>query len=324
MISVIVPVYNVDKYLERCVESIQNQSYKNIEILLIDDGSKDNSGDICDKLASKDSRIIVIHKENGGLSSARNTGLDIAKGQWISFVDSDDYIHRDMLNNLHNCATCNGVAMAICGFTMVDEDGKYLKLYIPTQQVLEGIELQRYFFEEGKGKEYVWNKLYNVDIFKDIRFPIGKLYEDIFILPEVLLRSKKGAFISWEGYYYTQRNSGISKDLNISRQMDGLEAKQSKLAFMEKYYPILIPKAKEEIIESCCWLLYKTYEVKGYDFKENKLKILNAFHREKIGLKRNGINIKIAIFLIDKSPWLFHKIYKIVVEEKRKFIWRKR
>ena len=243
MISVIIPVFNVEKYLKRCVKSIQEQSYQDIEIILINDGSTDSSGRICDELALQDSRIELIHKENGGISSTRNVGLEHARGNWISFIDSDDFVHPDMLKTLLLCAVKNKVRLVICGFNVVNEDEIIQNTYNPPLQKLKGEELHKYFFEAGKGMEYLWNKLYDSNLLKTIRFPEGKIYEDTFVLPKILELSKKVAFVDWAGYSYTQRSSGISRNMDMNQQMDGLEAKQSKVRFMERNYPSLVPKA---------------------------------------------------------------------------------
>lgn len=311
MISVIVAVYNVENYLERCVKSILDQSYENIEILLIDDGSTDSSGTICDEFSKINQNVKVLHKENGGLSSARNAGLDHAQGQWISFIDSDDYVHPDMLRTLLSNAIMQNTKAAVCGLAKVNEKGIMIESYLPRPQVLEREALHRYFFEEGKGTEYMCNKLFHKKLLQDIRFPIGKLYEDTFVLPEILEESKKAVFIDFIGYFYVQREKTISRDINMERQIDGLEAKQSKLSFMEKHYPLLVPKASCEIMEACCWLLYKTYQTKGTDYDNNWKKILETFHKENKRAEKNGFKICAAGMLVTLSPCLFCKLYHI-------------
>ena len=127
LISIIVPIYNVEKYLKQCIESIISQTYRNIEIILVDDGSPDNCGKICDEYSQKDKRIIVLHKENGGLSDARNKGIDIAKGDYLTFVDSDDFVNIDYIEKLYNSIKFNNTKLAQCGISKVDENNEIIE-----------------------------------------------------------------------------------------------------------------------------------------------------------------------------------------------------
>ena len=180
-ISVIVPVYNVEQYLERCVESIVNQTYKNLEIILVNDGSTDNSGELCDELAKKDNRIKVVHKENGGLSDARNNGERESTGEYIIFIDSDDYIHHEMLNTLYNQIVEKNADVSICGVMNVYSNSE-------TPQCSD-INMDFVCDKEGFLKEYligekipgsICNKLLKKSIADKLEFPVGKIYEDAF------------------------------------------------------------------------------------------------------------------------------------------------
>ena len=181
LISVIIPVYNVEKYLDRCVESVVNQTYKNLEIILIDDGSTDNCLAKCDEWARKDSRIKVIHKKNGGLSDARNAGLKIAQGKYIGFVDSDDWIRCDMYQMLYERLQIDDSDIAACGVEMIWEDGKSSQLLTKMGKcVLNKQEAMRAIVEETWLKQPVWYKLYRTESIQGILFPIGKYHEDVF------------------------------------------------------------------------------------------------------------------------------------------------
>ena len=186
LISVIVPVYNVEKYLKKCIQSIINQTYKNLEIILVDDGSSDNSGKICDEFAQKDNRIKVIHKTNGGLSDARNAGLDVMSGEWVSFVDSDDFVSPYYIENLHYLVNKYDVDMAITSFVrFFNENTKLSSNKISNQEVLihnpdEAIKNMLY------GKYYSVSacfKIYKKDLFYNNRFTKGKIYEDFELTP---------------------------------------------------------------------------------------------------------------------------------------------
>lgn len=165
LISVIVPVYNVSKYLNQCIESIINQTYTNLEIILIDDGSNDESEKICDEYKNKDDRIIVIHQENGGLSAARNAGLDICKGKYISFVDSDDYPEPNFIDCLYSSLIENNVKVSMCDINHVDENSQTIETEKwDSTDIVSGREI----FKRNKGfiHSVVWNKLYSADIWK--------------------------------------------------------------------------------------------------------------------------------------------------------------
>jgi len=215
-ISVIVPVYNVEKFIKRCLDSIINQTMRDLEIILVNDGSTDNSGKICDEYAQLDNRITVIHKENGGLSSARNTGLDVATGEWISFVDSDDYIEKNMYEVLYKTAIEEDVDICICFFKYLTVDNKML--FNPTQEQLyiNGRYNTKEFLNLIYKDEYLngicvsaVNKIYKKNIFDNIRFNT-KIYEDDELLNHVYMKDMN-IFILNNGFYiYAQNLSSLS------------------------------------------------------------------------------------------------------------------
>ena len=215
MISVIVPIYNVEKYLAECIESILQQSYNDLEIILVDDGSPDNCGAICDEYQSKDSRIIVIHKENGGISDARNAGMDIATGEYIAFVDSDDFIHPRMYEYLLKALTDYNSDFSACDYF---EFSKYNP--IPTSNISsEGT----YIFDklgdknchlnnllQGSHKNYVWNKLYKKSYLENIRFKKGMKYEDVIFSADISPYINKYVIIKDKLYYYRRNTSSTT------------------------------------------------------------------------------------------------------------------
>lgn len=194
LISVIVPIYNVEKYLNKCIESIINQSYSNLEIILVDDGSKDSSGIMCDSYILKDKRIKVIHKENGGLSDARNVGLDKAKGEYIVFIDSDDWIDEKMIEILYNIIKKNNSDISICDYFLAyNEEIQTQKEDIEIIN-LSNIEALKTIYDKDLGVCMIvaWNKLYKRNLFKDdIRYPYGKIHEDEFTTYKLLYKAKK-------------------------------------------------------------------------------------------------------------------------------------
>ena len=177
LISIIVPVYKVEKYIHRCVDSVINQTYKNIEIILVDDGSPDNCGRICDEYAAKDSRIKVIHKPNGGLSDARNCGIEAADGEWLMFIDSDDWIESNMAETLLNIAINNNVRMAVCGVVLFDDEKEYVPEYL---KVEEGFFSAEEIFKKNIPTCFVvaCNKIMHKSLFEFFRFEKGRIHED--------------------------------------------------------------------------------------------------------------------------------------------------
>ena len=225
-ISVIVPVYRVEKYLERCVNSLTCQTLSDIEIILVDDGSPDGCPALCDELAKKDGRIKVLHKENEGLGLARNSGMSLASGEYIAFVDSDDYIAPEMYETLYKAVQSTGADLALCDYAAVDEAGTpclppYTGL---AQRIFTGRELLKR--ATNTMAQPAWNKLYRRAIFAQLRYPEGKLNEDIFVLPEICLNTKKAVVVPKELYYYVQRGSSIMNGSKTLRHFDAAEAAQ--------------------------------------------------------------------------------------------------
>lgn len=235
-LSIIVPVYNVEQYLDNCINSILNQTYRNFELILIDDGSPDKSAEICDKYRLLDNRIKVIHKKNGGLSSARNAGLEIATGKYIGFVDSDDWINKDMYDKMLNLAEKNEADIVQCEYLEVYDN----KIIMQPKENSE-FEVSNKFDALEKiinfGQEHVngvvsWNKIYKSYLFNDIRFPIGKLNEDEFTTYKLVHKSEKIIFLKEKLYYYRQTpNSIMNKKFNV-RRVDLLEAIKELVIFL--------------------------------------------------------------------------------------------
>ena len=210
-ISIIVPVYNMEKYLERCVDSILAQTYTNIEVILVDDGSKDSSPKICDSYAEQDSRVKVVHKINGGLSSARNAGLDVASGGYIGFVDSDDYISAEMYELLAKRLDESDCEIANVMYVRADEEGNTTPSKVPhnTDKEISALQFTRELMLHT-GDVSVWSKLFRAEIFNGVRFPEGKLNEDLLFMLDVFCKVNKVAYVAHVGYYYFIRGGSIS------------------------------------------------------------------------------------------------------------------
>lgn len=237
LISIIVPIYNVEQYLDKCVKSIQNQTYQNLEIILVDDGSPDHCGAMCDEYAQSDKRIRVIHKKNGGLADARNHGLDIARGDYIAFVDSDDYIHPQMYESMLRAAVDNEADIVISDWKKVNqEENHLLENMIPDEkrlQAVDGKKIQYLYFDKPDSRityTVAWNKLYTKEIFTGRRFPVGKVHEDEFVTFQILYDAKKIIYLPEELYFYLVRDVSIMGKFNMKR-FDIFDAYAEKLNF---------------------------------------------------------------------------------------------
>ena len=237
LISVIIPIYMVEKYLNKCIDSVINQTYKNLEIILVNDGSKDNCKKICEEYAKKDSRIKIINKSNGGLSDARNKGLEVSNGKYIGFVDSDDYISKDMYKNLYENIIKYDADIAICEYIEVNENGENIK---ENKKIIEnGVkiysreEAMYKLLEDNEITNHVWNKLYKSSLFKDIEFPKGLKFEDIAVMYKLIDKANRVVHISEILYFYVQRDGSI---LNM-RTEDLIETRikidRERLNFLE-------------------------------------------------------------------------------------------
>lgn len=211
LVSVIVPIYNVEQYVERCIRSIVNQTYTNLEILLIDDGSPDRCPTICDMWAQKDSRIKVVHKPNGGLSSARNAGLDICNGDFISFVDSDDWIERDMIQFLLDACIKNGCALAVCGRYVHYE--KINKLQIDkcpiNNEIIDSKTFTAHMLIGSNCDCSACDKLFHKSLWDSMQFPEGRIYEDVAILYKIVLQTSYVATLNQPLYHYLRHSNSI-------------------------------------------------------------------------------------------------------------------
>lgn len=222
-ISIIVPVYNVERYLHRCVDSILAQTYSDYELILVDDGSPDNCGAICDEYAAKDSRVHVIHQKNGGVSAARNAGLEraFANGcQWVAFVDSDDWIHSRFLEVLHRTAVENAVMLSFCGFCYVQEGEDVSENTLPDALHVNVHSPEDVFYSRNDEivMSYVCRCLFHIRLLLGIRFPEGRLWEDAYVFPEIIFRTERVAEVNAKLYYYLQRKrSTVNSNWSIAK-----------------------------------------------------------------------------------------------------------
>lgn len=286
IVSIIVPIYKVEPYIRQCINSILNQTYKNLEIILVDDGSPDDCGMICDEYAQKDTRIKVIHKENGGLSSARNAGLEVAKGDFIAFIDSDDYVSENFIKILYDLCIKNNADIAECDF---------IKFEIEPEELLKKEKIEKFTALEMQERIYsndyvrtivVWNKLYRREVYKDLRFPDGKINEDEFTTYKAFDKCNKGIVTTnQELYYYRYNENSIMGRKFNAKRLDALDAfEERKEYYREKAYTELYEKTVEKYQN-----ILKTYYLLTKKYIKSSNKYLNLIKKR---AKENNIHYK--------------------------------
>ena len=265
MISVIVPIYNSGKYLNKCVDSLLNQSYKSFELLLIDDGSKDNSLSICNKYAAQDSRVKVYHKENEGIAKTRNYGLRIAAGEYITFVDSDDYVDHDFLRLLFEAIEENHCELSICSFARF-MDSRIMHNTYEKSRVIDKTNLELLIFTDSNIGKANWNKLYNAQLLENIQFPDLCLGEDYVFNFEYFKNVKKVAIIDKELYYYRITPDSLSNltDYNRKKMMDQIISRSSVIESIQNKKALAMAKKEYlKAVKNAMILLLKSKDCGG-------------------------------------------------------------
>lgn len=253
LISVIVPVYNVEAYLDKCISSIVNQTYRNLEIILVDDGSPDNCPAMCDAWKEKDSRIVVLHKENGGLSDARNAGMGAAHGEFISFIDGDDWIEPRFFEILQHELEAQNADVAAVQYRLCwegdacERQSAYEHVTVYDRQTAMRLLIQNQI------KQVVWNKLYRSAQIRDIPFEKGKVHEDEFWTYQVIGRIERFAAIDYIGYDYFQRAGSIMGAGYSSKRLDAVEAKTRRQAYLTEHMPELAPEGARDLLFTCLY-----------------------------------------------------------------------
>lgn len=308
LISVIVPVYKVEKYLNRCIDSIIKQTYHNLEILLVDDGSPDNSGKICDEYAKKDERIKVIHKPNGGLSDARNYALEIAKGEYIGFVDSDDYIKEDMFQTLYDLCEENNADISIVSFYEMVENRVIAVRDSGQLQVMDKIEAIKELLIDTKIQSYAWNKLFKKDLFVGLRFPTGKNFEDIATTLILFEKCNKIVRLEEPKYYYVRRNDSIVGIRNYKTYHDYLEVIWNKYLYLKDKYPEIEVYNAYNFVINMIWVytIIVSYDIEELYLEFDKLyqefiNILTKYENQIIDKLENYNKAILYMMLTDKN-----------------------
>lgn len=310
MITIVVPVYNVEKYLSRCVDSILEQTYTDFELLLVDDGSPDNCGEICDEYAKKDSRIFVVHQNNGGLSAARNTGIDWFykqnRSDYIAFVDSDDWLHPDYLKILMNGVTENDVKISVCNYKRVTTE-------IPHQNY-DDIEYEitspeDFLVNHSWQYNYAWGKLYHKSMFDDVRYPVGKNFEDTFTTYKALHKCEKIAYTDLQLYYYLRNEQGISRSPWKPSELVIFDAMQEQMQFYkEKNLQKAFDKEFQLFVHHHAYQIVRIKENKE-DLKRNKATLKEIKKALRKYLKENK-----AIFNVHNMTYSYEAAYPVTMK----------
>ncbi len=319
-ISVIVPIYNVEPYLRQCLDSIVSQTYRNLEIILVDDGSPDNCGAICDEYAAKDSRIQVIHQKNGGVSAARNAGLAAAAGAWIGWVDGDDWIEPDMYDYLLENIQAYGADVAVCSRVERYPDRDVLWGWDQLQIWDQEQAVARLLEDKALGN-YLCEKLWKRELFDGIRFPEGEIFEDISVTCQLFLKMDKMVALPGVKYNYRQRSGSIVKSQSFSQQLSYVRAVRRQ---METLKPVW-PQYEEQMAAQCLasalglWMTYGGAPKAERTKYRQELRELAAFAKQYQGVvlkyRKLGLAGRVILRLMPYDTWwafaLTHLIGKL-------------
>jgi len=253
LVSVIVPVYKVEKYLKNCIDSILQQTYKDFELILVDDGSPDDCGRICDSYAQRDSRIVVIHQKNGGLSNARNSGINVARGSFLFFVDSDDFILPQCLDILVKESIDKNADMVVCSYCRCEPCASLVDVRSPANYFTDVFSSNKMevFLTTKKIGTTAWGKLYKKELFRQLRYPDGKYNEDVFTTYIAVHEANKVVSCSYIGYVYRENQMSIMNEPFSDKKIDSIEGCVCRANFISQYYPCLACYANRSIVYAC-------------------------------------------------------------------------
>lgn len=301
LVSIIVPIYKVEPYLRRCLDSIVNQTYTNLEIILVDDGSPDTCPQICDEYAAKDKRIVVIHKENGGLSDARNAGLEISKGEYISFVDSDDWVDEKYIEILLNSAIAENTDIAIGENIQTKQVVQKQNIKSITKTHSSKDALVHLFSQNHLAFIVSWGKIYKRDLFSTLRFPVSKFHEDEFTTYLLFNKSKKISYTSKILYFYFQRPDSI---MGKQHPQDLLEAEEKQFDFILKNNMLDLLSNQAKLI---CWQILYINSNSSNESLTTKL----HYYEKYLKKQSNPIVHYFLLKLFCKYPYLYVILRKI-------------
>ena len=307
LLSVIVPVYKVEPWLERCVRSIRSQTYRNLEIILVDDGSPDRCGEMCDCFAREDRRIRVIHRENGGLSAARNTGLDACHGEYLGFVDSDDVIHPEMYARLYNHICTFGTRLAFCQAQIFhDEDISFPSpeakvSCLPRDKVLHKSLSSQIWFS-------AWTKLYHKSLFEGLRYPEGRTNEDYPVTIRIFDRCDRITVDFNQLYAYCKRDGSITTTSSFRNAFDQIISAEEVFLYLKESHPDLKPLAARLLLSAALGYLLKTDIARTSEHqteRESAFAVIRKYYRKDIKPPFLSVNQRILLFYANAGRWQF-------------------
>ncbi|BES66421.1 hypothetical protein SANA_28600 [Gottschalkiaceae bacterium SANA] len=299
-ISVIVPVYNVEQYLEKCIESILAQTIKDLEVILVDDGSRDRSGMICDTYQALDERIIVIHQNNQGLSCARNRGLEIAKGEFVGFVDSDDWVDEDMYQTLLVEFEQAGIDIVQCGIKSIYHD-RIEKVRNESSRVLSNEEALYMHMQNKQYSPSVWNKLFRHEVITDIRFQAGKIHEDYYFQYRALLKTDQVVLLETCKYNHIHTNeNSITSGAFSPKDFHKLEAFEERMRFLNHHQnPRLAEEAEKAYYKLAMDFYYRCVKVGMVDEAQTLKRIIFSKRKSVVGLQETALEkLRVQLFLL--------------------------
>lgn len=286
LISVIVPIYKVEEYLNQCIDSIVSQTYRNLEIILVDDGSPDNCPKICDDWAEKDNRIKVLHIQNGGAGKARNTGLSNAQGEWIVFVDGDDYIHFDMIRHLYEML--DGADLSECCIVNTFSDAASFSVEAEDVVVCNAEEALGYLIDDSIFRQTPPNKIYKTELIKEIQFPEGNLIDDEFWTYKVLGECKLLKHSSLKMYAYRQQPGSVMHKKYSILRLQALDAQYERMQYLQEHYPSLLKKAKTKFVLACIYHGQMVLKYCPDNDKKTAMNKINNYYRL-VNLEKNEL-----------------------------------
>lgn len=313
-ISVIVPVYQSEKYLKKCIESILQQTYKNIELILVDDGSPDSSGSICDAYLYNDERIIVLHKKNAGVSDTRNCGLNASVGSIIFFVDPDDWIETSTLEMMYNKMESDKSDIVVCGVKYVNEENHVLRIaQVSSDRCLSTQDAMRQFLHLGDIKQQIWDKMYKKETIGETRFPVGRSIEDVFWVHQVIGNANNISILNDALYNYLQRPDSVMGAGYTVKWMDSLDALEERCNYIQKKFPLLLSDALSLFIRTCMYHLQLAILTKqDSNVKKEIISRIDFFKIRRSNCKLSSIKLKIWINLFVLFPTFICKLRNLL------------
>lgn len=314
LVSVVVPIYNIEQYLERCVDSIINQTYKNLEIILVNDGSTDHSGQLCDGYAKRDTRIKVIHKQNGGLSDARNAAIEIAKGDYLTFVDGDDFLTSTAIDSMCRAKEKTGAHIVCCLYKLAYEgqNTEFEETYREDKiTVYTRVEALKKMLRQSEFNVSACAKLYDTKLFNGIRYPKGALYEDKGTTYKLFAAASSIALVRIEGYGYFVRSGSIQQSNFSKEKMMELHFAKEQKEFLDKRFPELETATTDFLVSSCFHILFSVMGQKEFEAEQKEVEKIIQDNRKKLVMakgtsKKTRCGCLLSYLGFKTEAWIYH------------------